>query len=68
MGRHVWEIDRGEVANPMRPSHMVVERCRTCNCLKITDTSTGKIVYKPFEFTWNPLKTLKAEPTCPAKW
>ena len=76
MGAHEWELDVDEFVNPRRPADMTVERCSICGCYRITtnDTLEGRIrgtlatVYKPGQFTWNPFKTLKHEPPCPAIW
>jgi hypothetical protein len=48
-----------------------IHRCSKCGCIRITDGSCwdeGRVKYKPNEWTWNPFKTLKDEPSCPAKW
>ncbi len=48
------------------------EKCKTCGCIKITHNAyeiTGRRTeYKAPQWTWNPFKTLKSEPPCPAKW
>ena len=73
MPGHNWQLDTNEELNPGKPANMTVERCAICGCLKISTnpyslTEPTTVVYKPAEFTWNPLKTLKAEPSCPARW
>jgi len=73
MAGHNWQLDEAEELNPAKPTTTRVEQCATCGCYKITTnaysiTERTKVVYKPAEFTWNPFKTLKVEPPCPAKW
>jgi len=49
-----------------------VERCSKCACIRIADGEkifSGRMyVYKPAQWTWNPFKTLKEKPPCPAHW
>lgn len=71
MADHVWELDK-KYAFEVFTQNMFVEKCTRCGCLKITtnawDIPRMKIVYKAPQFTWNPLKTLATEPSCPAQW
>ena len=76
---HEWVLDVEQSmdmnskcgANPLG-SQFLIHRCSNCGCIRITDWSKfgqgGMNVYKPNEWTWNPFKTLKSEPPCPAHW
>ena len=48
------------------------EKCTKCGCIKIEhnvyDFTNRRTEYKPAQWTWNPMKTLKSEPPCPATW
>ena len=49
---------------------VLIDRCARCGCIKITNLGDMEcpVRYKPEGWTFNPFKTLKDEPPCPAKW
>jgi len=62
---HDWQFDYQQ----SRPDlNISVSVCTNCGCIRIVHTDTFRVEYKPMEWTWNPFKTLKAEPACPAHW
>ena len=76
---HNWVLDtetsmdmNQKCTGNMFDSRYLVARCSICGCIRVTDNEKfaleGCQVYKPNEWTWNPFKVLKEEPTCPAHW
>ncbi len=79
MSQHDWVLDCEEsrrfnekVARQPFAAQFAVDRCSKCRCVRIAEyakVGTGEMyVYKPIQWTWNPFKTLKSEPPCPAHW
>jgi len=65
---HDWQ--RNPTGNVFKELELNIStiQCRKCGCIRITDGTTFRSTYKPWEFTWNPFKVLKQEPPCPARW
>ena len=67
-GKHEWV---GEIAPPpAADKRYVIDRCRKCGCLRITDTRSPDLArsYKPAGRTWQPLKDEQTEPSCGCYW
>ena len=81
MTTHDWYLDWSHTDEQAGRS---VFRCKKCGCYCIcyagynepimlppslvVPSRPFKVCYKPAEWTWNPFKTLKTEPPCPAHW